>query len=47
MNIRLLSYNIQRGGAGREDALLSVIRSCDPDVVVFQEATRPAEGRLR
>jgi exodeoxyribonuclease-3 len=42
VNIRLLSYNIQRGGAGREDALLSVIRSCDPDVVVFQEATRPA-----
>ena len=42
MNIRLLSYNIQRGGAGREDALLSVIRSCHPDIVVFQEATRPA-----
>jgi exodeoxyribonuclease-3 len=37
-----LSYNIQRGGAGREDALLSVIRPCDPDIVVFQEATRPA-----
>jgi exodeoxyribonuclease-3 len=42
VKIRLLSYNIQRGGAGREDALLSVIRSCDPDIVVFQEATRPA-----
>ena len=42
MTIRLLSYNIQRGGAGREDALLSVIRSCHPDIVVFQEATRPA-----
>lgn len=42
MTIRLLSYNIQRGGAGREDALLSVIGSCAPDIVVFQEATRPA-----
>ena len=40
--IRLLSYNIKRGGAGREDALLSVIRSCAPDIVVFQEATVPA-----
>jgi endonuclease/exonuclease/phosphatase family metal-dependent hydrolase len=42
VTIRLLSYNIQRGGSGREDALLSVIRSCTPDIVVFQEATRPA-----
>jgi len=40
--IRLLSYNIQRGGAGREGALLSVIRPCNPDIVVFQEATKPA-----
>lgn len=39
--LRLLSYNIQRGGAGREDALLSVIQSCAPDIAVFQEATRP------
>ena len=42
MAIRLLSYNIQRGGAGREDALLSVIGPCNPDIVVFQEATKPA-----
>lgn len=42
MTLRLLSYNIQRGGAGREGALLSVIRSCAPDLVVFQEATQPA-----
>ena len=42
MTIRLLSYNIQRGGAGREDALLSVIGPCQPDIVVFQEATRPS-----
>ena len=41
-SIRLLSYNIKRGGSGREDALLSVIRPCAPDIVVFQEATAPA-----
>jgi exodeoxyribonuclease-3 len=40
--LRLLSYNIRRGGAGREDALLAVIRPCDPDIVVLQEATVPA-----
>ena len=42
MSIRLLSYNIRRGGAGREDALASVIQPCAPDIVVFQEATAPA-----
>jgi exodeoxyribonuclease-3 len=42
VTIRLLSYNIQRGGAGREEALLSVIRPCNPDIVVLQEATKPA-----
>jgi exodeoxyribonuclease-3 len=41
VTIRLLSYNVQRGGSGREDALLSVIRPCNPDIVVFQEATSP------
>jgi exodeoxyribonuclease-3 len=40
--IRLLSYNIRRGGAGREEALLSVLRPCAPDIVVLQEATVPA-----
>jgi exodeoxyribonuclease-3 len=40
--IRLLSYNIRRGGEGREDALLAVIRPCAPDIVVLQEATAPA-----
>jgi exodeoxyribonuclease-3 len=39
--IRLLSYNIRRGGAGREAALQSVIEPCAPDIVVFQEATVP------
>ena len=40
--LRLLSYNIKRGGTGREDALLSVIRPCAADIVVLQEATDPA-----
>lgn len=39
--LRLLSYNIRRGGTGREDALAEVIRSRDPDIVVLQEATAP------
>lgn len=40
-SMRILSYNIQQGGAGREGALAGVIRSQAPDVVVLQEATRP------
>jgi len=39
--VRLLTYNIRRGGTGREDALASTIQPCAPDIVVFQEATRP------
>ena len=39
--MRILSYNIRRGGAGREAPLASVIRSVNPDVVVLEEATRP------
>jgi len=39
--IRLLSYNIRFGGLGRENEILAAIRSASPDVVVFQEATRP------
>lgn len=39
--MRLLSYNIQRGGAGRENAIASVIRECSPDLVILQEAMRP------
>lgn len=42
MTLRLLSYNIRHGGAGREASLAAVIRNTSPDVVVFQEATRPA-----
>lgn len=39
--LRLLSYNIQRGGVGRERHLADVIRRQQCDVVVLQEATRP------
>lgn len=42
MSLKLLSYNIQHGGAGREGRLASVIRECAPDLVVLQEATRPS-----
>jgi exodeoxyribonuclease-3 len=41
VGFRLLSYNIRHGGHGREAALASVIGSCSPDLVVFQEAVRP------
>jgi exodeoxyribonuclease III len=41
VGFRLLSYNIRHGGRGREAALADVIRSCSPDLVVFQEAIRP------
>lgn len=41
MALKLLSYNIRYGGAGREAQLAGVIRACDPDIVVFQEATLP------
>ena len=41
MTLRLLSYNIRYGGGGREEALAAVIRAAAPDLVIFQEATRP------
>lgn len=42
MPLRVLSYNICRGGAGKEEQLAAVIASARPDIVVFQEATTPA-----
>ena len=39
--LRILTYNILKGGAGREQHLAAVINAQEPDVVVFQEATRP------
>ena len=41
MLFRILSYNIRKGGAGRERELAAVIRACAPDLVVLQEATKP------
>ena len=41
MSFRFLSYNIRYGGTGREAKLASVIRACEPDVVMLQEATDP------
>ena len=40
--MRLLSYNIKKGGAGREAAIARVINDAAVDLVVFQEATNPA-----
>jgi endonuclease/exonuclease/phosphatase family metal-dependent hydrolase len=45
--LRVLSYNILKGGVGRVEHLATVINHVSPDVVVLQEATRPAiVGRL-
>jgi endonuclease/exonuclease/phosphatase family metal-dependent hydrolase len=41
VTLRLLSYNIRRGGLGREEALAAVIAASQPDLVVLQEATNP------
>jgi endonuclease/exonuclease/phosphatase family metal-dependent hydrolase len=38
---RILSYNIQRGGRGREVQLAAVVNGCQPDLVVLQEARDP------
>ncbi len=47
MTLRLLTYNIRFGGSGREAALARAIQAAEPDLVVFQEATRPdVVGRL-
>jgi len=40
VTLRLMTYNIRRGGAGRAEAIARVIASCAPDVVLLHEATR-------
>jgi exodeoxyribonuclease-3 len=40
--LRLMSYNIRFGGVGRERRIAEVVRHCDPDIVLLQEATREA-----
>lgn len=39
--MRLVSYNIQDGGRGRERAIATVLRDVRPDLVLLQEATDP------
>ena len=38
MSLKVLSYNILRGGEGRETQIGAVINTCAPDLVIFQEA---------
>ena len=40
--LRVLSYNIRYGGTDREGAIAAVVRAASPDVVILQEATKPA-----
>jgi endonuclease/exonuclease/phosphatase family metal-dependent hydrolase len=42
VRFRLLTYNIQKGGRGREDRLAEVITASRADLVVLQEARTPA-----
>ena len=39
--MRLLTYNIRKGGAGREAPIADVVNAANVDLVVFQEATDP------
>ena len=41
MMFRLMTYNIRRGGRGREAPIAAVINGCAPDLVLLQEATDP------
>jgi exodeoxyribonuclease III len=40
--MRLLTYNICKGGVGRERDIAAVIDASRPDIVILQEATRPS-----
>ena len=40
--MRLLTYNIKKGGTGRERSIAALINDAAVDLVVFQEATDPA-----
>jgi exodeoxyribonuclease-3 len=42
VRLRLLTYNIRKGGIGRVPAIAGIINDCAPDLVLLQEATRPA-----
>ena len=45
MRLRLLTYNIQRGGVDRVDRIARVINDCQPDIVLLQEASDLATVR--
>jgi endonuclease/exonuclease/phosphatase family metal-dependent hydrolase len=42
VKLRVLSYNILKGGAGREASIGEVVTACAPDIAIFQEAYRPS-----
>jgi exodeoxyribonuclease-3 len=42
VSLRILSYNIMRGGAGREAAIAAIIGACTPDLVILEEASLPS-----
>jgi exodeoxyribonuclease-3 len=41
VTFRLLTYNIMYGGFGRIEAIAGIVKSCEPDLVLLQEATDP------
>jgi endonuclease/exonuclease/phosphatase family metal-dependent hydrolase len=41
VRFRLLTYNIMHGGFGRLEAIAGIIKSCQPDLVLLQEASDP------
>ncbi len=45
VKMRLLTYNILKGGEGREAEIVEVIRAAAPDVAVVQEAREAASFR--
>jgi endonuclease/exonuclease/phosphatase family metal-dependent hydrolase len=41
MSLRVVTYNIQDDGAGREEFILEVLRTIQPDVAILQEVGHP------
>ena len=39
MTLRIASYNIRKGGRGRQARIADVLQALDADVTVLQEAT--------
>ncbi len=38
MSLRILSFNIENGGKGREERIAALLRSTEPDLVILEEA---------